>query len=103
MAATTVRSDIASMTSRRVKARVLARLFILGCHPEAGDGVGLRAAAVLPAHVDLEKAQRDVRLDVEELLIDALVGARVADDDPGVEALCRVALLGVVADLRLEQ
>src|SRR5437867_5464208 len=101
MAATTVRSDIASTTSRRVKARVLARLFILGRHSQAGDAVGLRAAAVPPAHVDLEEAQRDVRLDVEELLVDALVGAGMAHDDARVEALGGVALLGVIVDVRL--
>src|SRR5713101_6642615 len=64
---------------------VRASSFIFGGHPEALQGVGLGARAVLPGDVDLQVAERVVGLEVERLVAQALVA---------------VAVLAVVLDLR---
>src|SRR6058998_584932 len=79
---------------------VCAGLFIFGGHPEALQGVGLGARAVLPGDVDLEVAERVVGLEVERLVAQALVPPGVANQDVGAEALGAVAVLAVVLDLR---
>src|SRR5207247_4857189 len=55
-----------------------ASSFIFGGHPEALQGVGLGARAVLPGDVDLEVAERVVGLEVERLVAQALVPPGVA-------------------------
>src|SRR5439155_540841 len=75
-------------------------LFIFGGHPEALQGVGLGARAVLPGDVDLQVAERVVGLEVERLVAQALVPPGVANQDVGAEALGAVAVLAVVLDLR---
>src|SRR5437762_6253605 len=79
---------------------VCAGLFIFGGHPEALQGVGLGARAVLPGDVDLEVAERVVGLEVERLVAQALVPPGVANQDVGAEALGAVAVRAVVLDLR---
>src|SRR5438552_4141059 len=77
-----------------------ASSFIFGGHPEALQGVGLGARAVLPGDVDLEVAERVVGLEVERLVAQALVPPGVANQDVGAEALGAVAVVAVVLDLR---
>src|SRR5437763_3700372 len=79
---------------------VCAGLFIFGGHPEALQGVGLGARAVLPGDVDLEVAERVVGLEVERLVAQALVPPGVANQDVGAEALGAVAVVVVVLDFR---
>src|SRR2546427_7139009 len=88
--------------SRRVKPPrpVRASSFIFGGHPEALQGVGLGARAVLPGDVDLEVAERVVGLEVERLVAQALVPPGVANQDVGAETLGAVAVLAVVLELR---
>src|SRR5437016_14580644 len=94
-------------TSRRVKPGtrgapprppVCAGLLILRGHPEALQRVGLGARAVLPGDVDLQVAERALRLKVELLVAQALVPPGMADQDVGAEALGAVAVLAVVLD-----
>src|SRR3989442_1891278 len=96
-------------TSRRVKPvaagapprpPVCAGLLVLRGHPEALQRVGLGARAVLPGDVDLQVAERALRLKVELLVAQALVPPGMADQDVGAEALGAVAVLAVVLDLR---
>src|SRR5439155_21600731 len=96
-------------TSRRVKPvaagapprpPVCAGLLILRGHPEALQRVGLGARAVLPGDVDLQVAERALRLEVELLVAQALVPPGMAHQDVGAEALGAVAVLAVVLDLR---
>src|SRR5947209_4893495 len=77
-----------------------ASSFIFGGHPEALQGVGLGARAVLPGDVDLEVAERVVGLEVERLVAQALVPPGVANQDVGAETLGAVAVLAVVLELR---
>src|SRR3989475_9075290 len=79
---------------------VRASLFIFRGHPEALQGVGLGARAVLPGDVDLQVAERVVGLEVERLAAQALVRPGVTNLDVGAEALGAVAVLAVVLDLR---
>src|SRR5438034_225980 len=79
---------------------VRASSFIFRGHPEALQGVGLGARAVLPGDVDLEVAERVVGLEVERLVAQALVPPGVANQDVGAEALGAVAVVAVVLDLR---
>src|SRR6266403_543185 len=77
-----------------------ASSFIFRGHPEALQGVGLGARAVLPGDVDLQVAERVVGLEVERLAAQALVRPGVTNLDVGAEALGAVAVLAVVLDLR---
>src|SRR5262249_51934064 len=84
---------------RRVSPVVLPA-FILGGHPEALQGIGLGAESVLPADVDLQVAEGLVGVEVEGLGVDALVRARMAHQDVGLEPVRGGALLAVIDDLR---
>src|SRR5437870_2856762 len=79
---------------------VRASSFIFRGHPQALQGVGLGARAVLPGDVDLQVAERVVGLEVERLAAQALVRPGVTNQDVGAEALGAVAVLAVVLDLR---
>src|SRR5437879_3595978 len=79
---------------------VRASSFMFVGHPEALQGVGLGARAVLPGDVDLQVAERVVGLEVERLAAQALVRPGVTNQDVGAEALGAVAVLAVVLDLR---
>src|SRR5438128_5570497 len=79
---------------------VRASSFIFRGHPQALQGVGLGARAVLPGDVDLQVAERVVGLEVERLAAQALVRPGVANQDVGAKALGAVTVLAVVLDLR---
>src|SRR2546426_1575979 len=79
---------------------VRASSFIFRGHPQALQGVGLGARAVLPGDVDLQVAERVVGLEVERLAAQALVRPGVANQDVGAETLGAVAVLAVVLELR---
>src|SRR5438309_12077392 len=79
---------------------VRASSFILRGHPQALQGAGLGARAVLPGDVDLQVAERVVGLEVERLAAQALVRPGVANQDVGAKALGAVAVLAVVLDFR---
>src|SRR6266403_5633951 len=79
---------------------VRASSFIFRGHPQALQGVGLGARAVLPGDVDLQVAERVVGLEVERLAAQALVRPGVTNLDVGAEALGAVAVFAVVLDLR---
>src|SRR5262245_32263277 len=68
--------------------------------PQAVQAVCLRPGAVLPAYVDLEVAQRYVGVEVEILLVDAVLGVGVAHEDVELEPLGCDPLLAVIGELR---
>src|SRR5262245_48478508 len=107
MAAIIPSTAMARVISRRVKPPVAARPVVetrrtslrLGRRPQAVQGVRLRPGAVLPAHLDLETAQRDVGVEVEVLLVDPVLLGGMAYENMELVPLGGDPVLAVVGEL----
>src|SRR5262245_56769844 len=99
MAAIIPRAVMARVTSSRVKPPCRRASLIFRRRPQAAQGVGLGAHAVLPGDVHLEVAERHVRVEVEVLLLEPVLLAGVAHEDVQLVPLGAGALLRMVDEL----